>query len=100
MGKVEVGHAQRIIFEDVKRSPVGESMVVSVELRDLAARREVAAHYGNGFDDLSKFFNDLAEHWSRGWQGVKAYSSLERDLRLEAEHTGSHVELSFGLEDP
>ncbi|TNB74204.1 hypothetical protein FHJ30_05775 [Arthrobacter sp. BB-1] len=54
MNKVEVGHAQRIIFEDVKRSPDGEleSIAVSVELKDLVAHREVAAHYGNGFDDL------------------------------------------------
>lgn len=101
MDKVEVGHAQRIIFEDVKRSPDGEleSIVVSVELKDLVARREVAAHYGNGFDDLSKFFNDLAENWS-GWRGIKSYVSQERDLRLEAEHTGSHINLSFDLHDP
>lgn len=101
MDKVEIGHTQRLIFEDVERSPVGEleSIVVSVELQGLAARREVAAHYGNGFDDLSKFFNDLAEHWF-GWRGIKSYSSLERDLQLEAEHTGSHVELTFDLHDP
>ena len=37
MDKVEIGHTQRLIFEDVKRSPVGEleSIVVSVELQDL-----------------------------------------------------------------
>lgn len=101
MDKVEIGHTQRLIFEDVKRSSVGEleSMVVSVELQDLAARREVAAYYGNGFDDLLNFFKDLADHWS-GWRGIKSYSSLERDLQLEAEHRGSHVELTFDLHDP
>lgn len=74
-------------------------MVVSVQMQGLAARREIAAHYGNGFDDLSKFFNDLAEHWT-GWRGIKSYSSLERDLQLEAEYTGSRVELIFDLHDP
>lgn len=28
------------------------------------------------------------------------YESLEGDLRLEAAHTGSHVELAFTLQDP
>lgn len=101
MQKVEVGHSQRLIFEDVKRSQGGEpeSMLVSVELKDLKGRREVVALYGKGFDDLSEFFEGLAGQWS-GWQGFKSYESLEGDLLLEAEHTGSHVELSFALQDP
>ena len=49
MDKVEIGQTQRLIFEGMKRSPVGEmeSMVVSVAFPDLLARREVAAHYGS-----------------------------------------------------
>jgi hypothetical protein len=101
MHKVEVGHSQRLIFEDVKRSRDGEpeSMLVSVELKDLKGSREVVALYGKGFDDLSEFFENLAAQWS-GWQGIKSYESLEGDLLLEAEHTGSHVELSFALQNP
>lgn len=101
MQRVEVGHLQRLVFEEVRRSHIGEpeSMLVSVHLKDLEGSREVVALYGKGFDDLSEFFEDLAEHWS-GWQGTKSYESLEGDLLLEAAHTGSHVELSFALQDP
>lgn len=101
MQKVEIGRRQHLTFEDVKHSSSGEpeSVLVSVELQDLTARREVAAHYGNGFDDLAVFFHDLASHWS-GWEGAKSYRSLEGDLQLRAEHTGSHVELGFVLQDP
>jgi hypothetical protein len=88
-------------LKDVKRSPLGEleSVVMSVRMQGLTAHRQIAAHYGTGHEELSSFFNDLAEHWS-GWQGIKSYRSLERDLQLEATHTGSHVNLTFDLRDP
>ena len=99
--KVEVGRPDRLTFGDVQRGPDGVAlrMVVTVELPGLTAQREVVSHYRNGLADLAGFFADLAEHW-RGWSGTKAYSSLEGDLLLEAAHTGSHVELSFTLQDP
>jgi hypothetical protein len=102
MHKVEVGRMERLIFEDVKRLDDGEpeSVLVSLELKDLKGSREITAHYGTrGFDDLSGFFQDLADHW-RGWAGIRSYRSLEGDLCVEAKHTGSHVDLSIALQDP
>ncbi|WP_248761600.1 DUF6228 family protein [Pseudarthrobacter sp. SSS035] len=98
---VEIGRRERLTFGDVQRGPDGEllSMSVSVELENLRARREVTAHYELGFADLCGFFTDLAGHW-QGWSGTRAYKSLEGDLLLEAAHTGSHIELSFTLQDP
>ena len=99
--KVDVGRPERLTFGDVQRAPDGVvlSMVVAAELNGLTARREVVSHYKNGFNDLALFFTDLAEHW-RGWSGTKNYRSVEGDLLLQADHTGSHVELHFTLQDP
>lgn len=33
------------------------------------------------------FFNGLSAHW-RGWEGIKSYESLERDLQMGARHDG------------
>ena len=70
--RVEVGRRDQLVFGDLQRSRDGEvlSMVVTAELKDLTAHREVAAHYGNGFEDLARFLTGLAEHW-RGWIGAK-----------------------------
>lgn len=99
--RVEIGRRDRLVLGDLQRSRDGEvlSMVVSAELKDLTARREVMAHYGNGFADLALFFSGLALKW-RGWSGTKVYESVEGDLLFEAAHTGSHVELAFTLQDP
>lgn len=96
MGTVTIGRSQRITCDEVSRGSDGEaiSMLVEVELTDLKGRREVAAHYASGFQDLSEFFEDLAERWI-GWPGTKTYKSLEGDLQLTASHTGSHIELGF-----
>ncbi|OOP60390.1 hypothetical protein BMF89_16775 [Arthrobacter sp. SRS-W-1-2016] len=87
MTKVGIGHTQQLTLKDVKWSPLGEleSVVMSVRMQGLTAHRQIAAHYGTGHEELSSFFNDLAEPWS-GWQGIKSYRSLERDLQLEATH--------------
>jgi hypothetical protein len=99
---VEIGRSpERLILTDVQRGPDGVafSMVVGVELGSLTTGREVVAHSRSGFADLPVFFADLAENW-RGWSGTRTYESLEHDFLLEAVHTGSHVELSFTLQDP
>ena len=100
MRTVTVGRSQRITFEEVARGADGQavSMLVAVEMTNLKGHRVVAAHYAKGFDDLSEFFGDLADHWT-GWPGTKIYTSLEGDLQLTASHTG-HVELGFTLQDP
>ncbi|WP_369386256.1 DUF6228 family protein [Streptomyces sp. CG1] len=38
-------------------------------------------------------------HKFRGWTGARTWRSLERDLTLSAEHTGSRVQLTWGLHD-
>lgn len=102
MDRVEVGGPQeRVIFTEVQHGTNGVpfSMLVAVELGGLTAGREVASHYVSGFDDLVLFFVDLAENW-RGWDGERTYESMEHDFLLVARHTGSHVKLSFTLQDP
>lgn len=63
------------------------SVDIQLNVPDLQARRTVAAHYANGFDDLIDFFRGLATSW-RGWPGERTYESLEDDLRLTAVHNG------------
>ena len=59
------------------------------------ASLRVSAHYATGFDELAGFFRELAADWC-GWQGERAYESLERELRLTATHDG-HVRLAVFL---
>ncbi|MGW0079159.1 DUF6228 family protein [Streptomyces cellulosae] len=49
-------------------------------------------------DGLDVFLAELAENF-RGWNGTRAWRSLEGDLTLAAEHTGSCVRLTWGLHD-
>ena len=84
-------------FADVERGQDGEIWYVLARLRvaGLDASLRVSAHYATGFDELTGFFGGLASDW-RGWQGERAYESLERDLRLTATHDG-HVRLAVQL---
>ncbi len=51
-----------------------------------------------GGDGLDVFLDELSEEF-RGWSGARTWRSLERDLTLSAEHTGSCVQLTWGLHD-
>ncbi|MDX2706431.1 DUF6228 family protein [Streptomyces sp. PA03-6a] len=51
-----------------------------------------------GGDGLHDFLAEPADG-SRGWAGARTWRSLERDLTLSAEHTGSRVRLTWGLHD-
>jgi len=85
-----------LTLSQVKR--VGQelySVDIQLNVPDLQARRTVAAHYANGFDDLIDFFRSLGTRW-RGWSGERTYESLEDDLRLTAVHDG-HVQLTVRL---
>jgi hypothetical protein len=62
-----------------------------------AVRIEVTVRTWGG-DGLDVFLAELAEEF-RGWNGARTWRSLERDLTLSAEHTGSHVQLTWGLHD-
>jgi hypothetical protein len=89
------GHSLR--FAQVQHGADGTVRAVEVSVRTpgLAARLQVQSHYAKGFDDLVAFFQGLAASW-RGWQGEKAYESLEHDLRLTATHDG-HVRLGVQM---
>ncbi len=89
--------ADGLRFSDIERGPAGEIWYVWARLRvaGLDARLRVSAHYATGFDELTGFFGVLASEW-RGWQGERAYESLERELRLTATHDG-HVRLAVQL---
>jgi hypothetical protein len=84
-------------FGDVERGPKGEIWYLTVRLRvpGLDAALRVSAHYASGFDELVAFFRELAGGW-RGWQGVRSYESLERELELTATHDG-HVHFACRL---
>ncbi|MGW5307795.1 DUF6228 family protein [Streptomyces griseoluteus] len=48
-------------------------------------------------DGLDAFLSSLAEDF-RGWEGVRAWRSLERDLAISAEHRpGGYVHLTWGI---
>jgi hypothetical protein len=81
----------------VRRLPNGRAELLAVAIRDvdLTAGREVYEGYGNGFESLAAFFEDLAASW-RGWRGTRVYESIEHDLRIVATHDG-HVNLRIRL---
>jgi Family of unknown function (DUF6228) len=89
--------ADGLLFSDAERGPDGEIWYVWARLRvaGLDAALRVSAHYATGFDELAGFFRELAADW-RGWQGERAYESLEHELRLTATHDG-HVRLAVLL---
>ena len=72
-----------------------DSILVTITERDLSARRVVYGASSDGFDNLATFFAGLAHDW-RGWEGERAYESLEHDLRFTAIHDG-HVRLRVRL---
>ncbi|MEU6687223.1 DUF6228 family protein [Streptomyces sp. NPDC046832] len=61
-----------------------------------SARIEVMVRTWDG-DGLDVFLAELAEEF-RGWNGTRTWRSLEGDLTLAAEHAGSHVRLTWGLQ--
>lgn len=89
--------ADGLRFSDVERGPDGEVWYVWARLKTagLDASLRVSAHYATSFDELVGFFNRLAADW-RGWQGERAYESLEHELRLTAIHDG-HVRMVVQL---
>lgn len=85
---------------DVKRASSGKIWGCSARLAVpglTAEKGRVSGHYALSFNDPIAYFDALAADW-RGWQGTRVYESLERDLRLEATHEGSTVNLGVTLE--
>lgn len=90
-----------LVLRDPRRGGDGEiwSVTAVIETAGLRAETLVATHYATHFDEVIGFIVDLADCW-RGWMGSKTYSSLERDLRLDAVHDGAHVRLGVTLSGP
>ena len=71
-------------------------LVAVLAVEGLSATKKVYAHYAFGWRDLADFFGELAGDW-RGWSGVREWTSLESDLKIEAKHDGGHVRLHVTL---
>ncbi|CAL9337091.1 hypothetical protein SUDANB108_00188 [Streptomyces sp. enrichment culture] len=81
-------------FPEERDDPMRDFVVTA---QGESARIEVVVRTWNG-DGLHVFLAGLAEEF-RGWDGSRAWRSLEDDLTLVAEHAGSHVRLTWGLHD-
>lgn len=71
----------------------GKSWKAALTLPGLRAATQVdGSSYGFG-EGLSTYFRRIADDW-RGWDGARAWSSLEAELDFEATHDGlGYVEL-------
>ena len=61
-----------------------QTLVAELRVDNLSATHAVVNHYATGFTDLANFFAAMATDW-RGWEGVRAWRSLEDELRIEAQ---------------
>ena len=86
-----------VTFACGRRLPNGAVELLDVSIRgwDLKAGKSVYEGYADGFEQLARFFEDLAASW-RGWSGERTYESIEHDLRIVATHDG-HVRLRVRL---
>jgi Family of unknown function (DUF6228) len=94
----EIGSAGvSVTFASGHRLPHGVVELLDVTIRDvdLEARKSVYEGYTDGFEQLVRFFEDLAASW-RGWRGERTYESIEHDLRIVATHDG-HIRLRVQL---
>ncbi|WP_090943381.1 DUF6228 family protein [Nonomuraea jiangxiensis] len=77
---------------------------VATELHDDGLTASTVAKidglYANPVCTLSGFMEGLVVEW-RGWNGVRTWTSLERELALDARHDGrGHVSLGVTLRAP
>jgi hypothetical protein len=94
----EIGSAGvTVAFACGRRLPNGAAELLDVSIRDVdvEAGKSVYEGYTDGFEQLVRFFEDLADSW-RGWSGERVYESIEHDLRIVATHDG-HVRLRVRL---
>jgi len=93
-GTLVVGSAQEGLL---LRSEGRDSLVVRLTQGGLTAETSVYAYSWVGFDGLASYFEGMLRDW-RGWEGERAWSSLEGELGLLAQHDG-HVRLRVALRD-
>jgi hypothetical protein len=76
--------------EGLARPAGAEYYHVTLRENEFTASRPVYAFDPTG-NSLSKFFSELLADW-KGWDGVRAWSSLEGEFRRTCEHDGlGHV---------
>lgn len=100
MESVVIGDGDRTLtFSEPRFQGALPADYLSVTLTgpDLRASRQVYAGWEGGFAGLAQFFNGLADRW-RGWEGERAFESIEGDLRIGATH-GGHVHLRVLLRE-
>ncbi|MFC4013934.1 DUF6228 family protein [Nonomuraea purpurea] len=88
------------------QDPYGDGYVytVATELHDDGMTASTVAKidglYANLDCTLAGFMEGLVVEW-RGWNGVRTWTSLERELALDARHDGrGHVSLGVTLRAP
>jgi hypothetical protein len=89
----------RVRLRAVERPWNDEVLDFLCEIADagLSATRMVRTLDG---DSLPAWMAELAESYA-GWEGVRSWNSLERDLRIEATHDRrAHVSLRFAVRGP
>ena len=83
----------RLTYEPEHAAPSYGTFSVEIRADGLAGTTTVATISGDGF---GVFLAQLAEDWT-GWQGTRHWSSLERDLSVDATHHGNRVRLLSSL---
>jgi hypothetical protein len=86
----------RLSSEDASAGPP-QTLLAEQRVDTLSATHAVGNHYATGFTDLADFFAAMVTDW-RVWEGVRAWRSLEDELRIEAQHDG-HIRLKIELRD-
>ena len=101
---VTIGHGSpTAVFRNAQRSDsddpyAGSTFVTELHSDGVDAMRSVFM-FSFGWDALTAYFADLADSW-RGWEGEKAWESIEHDLRVTATSDRlGHCHLTFTLCD-
>jgi hypothetical protein len=94
MAAVQIGadHDCLRLVPDGSADGSPQYLLAELRVQGLSASRRVVHHYSTGFADLVDFFRGLEEHWT-GWDGMRAWESLEGELRIEARHLYGHVQV-------
>ncbi|MFI6306147.1 DUF6228 family protein [Amycolatopsis thailandensis] len=99
MIQVRVGSNQdflRLTADSTEDGPP-RCLLAELQLDGLSASVLLAHHYATGFADLAEFFQEHGDDW-RGWDGVRTWESLEKELRIDASHQSGHVQLRVTLQ--
>lgn len=97
MDAVEIGSASdHLRLSPEPDDPTLDYLVADLSVEGLSATKRVYALYATGRRELADFFAGLATDW-RGWSGIREWTSLESDLKIEARHEFGHIQLRVTL---